>query len=73
MDIRVLVGRRIPEVVEFVLRCEEAGFHGVGVHDHHSGRDVCTSPWRLRLPAPAISRSIRLTPSRPVTRCRGLR
>jgi 5,10-methylenetetrahydromethanopterin reductase len=27
--------------VEFVLRCEEPGFHGVGVHDHHhSGRDV---------------------------------
>lgn len=41
VDIRVPVGRRIPEVVEFVLRCEEAGFHGVGVHDHHhSGRDV---------------------------------
>lgn len=41
VDIRVPVGRRIPEVVEFILRCEEAGFHGVGVHDHHhSGRDV---------------------------------
>jgi 5,10-methylenetetrahydromethanopterin reductase len=41
VDIRVPVGRRIPEVVEFVRRCEEAGFHGVGIHDHHhSGRDV---------------------------------
>lgn len=41
VDIRVPVGRRIPEVVEFVRWCEEAGFHGVGIHDHHhSGRDV---------------------------------
>lgn len=41
VDIRVPVGKRIPEVVEFIRRCEDAGFHGVGVHDHHhSGRDV---------------------------------
>jgi 5,10-methylenetetrahydromethanopterin reductase len=41
VDIRVPVGRRIPQVVEFVRRCEEAGFDGVGVHDHHhSGRDA---------------------------------
>ncbi len=41
VDIRVPVGRPIPEVVDFIRRCEDAGFHGVGVHDHHhSGRDV---------------------------------
>ncbi len=41
VDIRVPVGRPIPQVVEFVRRCEAAGFHGVGIHDHHhSGRDV---------------------------------
>jgi 5,10-methylenetetrahydromethanopterin reductase len=41
VDIRVPVGRPIPEVIDFIRRCEEAGFHGVGVHDHHhSGRDV---------------------------------
>ncbi len=41
VDIRVPVGRQIPEVVEFIRRCEALGFHGVGVHDHHhSGRDV---------------------------------
>ena len=41
VDIRVPVGRRIPEVVDFIRRCEDAGFHGVGVHDHHhSGRDA---------------------------------
>lgn len=40
-DIRVPVGLSVPEVVEFIRRCEAAGFHGVGVHDHHhSGRDV---------------------------------
>lgn len=39
--IRVPVGRPIPQVVEFIRRCEDAGFDGVGVHDHHhSGRDV---------------------------------
>lgn len=41
VDIRVPVGRPIPEVVDFIVRCEAAGFDGVGVHDHHhSGRDV---------------------------------
>lgn len=41
VDIRVPVGRPIPEVVDFIARCEAAGFDGVGVHDHHhSGRDV---------------------------------
>jgi 5,10-methylenetetrahydromethanopterin reductase len=41
VDIRVPVGRPLPELVEFIKSCEDAGFHGVGVHDHHhSGRDV---------------------------------
>ena len=41
IDIRVPVGRAIPEVVEVIVRCEDAGFDGVGVHDHpHSGRDA---------------------------------
>ena len=41
VDIRVPVGRPIPELAGFVRRCEEAGLHGVGIHDHHhSGRDV---------------------------------
>lgn len=41
VDIRVPVGRPIPEVAGFIRRCEDAGFDGVGVHDHHhSGRDV---------------------------------
>ena len=41
VDVRVPVGLPMPELVEFIRRCEEAGFHGVGVHDHHhSGRDA---------------------------------
>jgi 5,10-methylenetetrahydromethanopterin reductase len=41
VDIRVPVGLPIPEVADFVQRCEEAGLNGVGIHDHHhSGRDV---------------------------------
>lgn len=41
VDIRVPVGLSIPQVAEFIRRCEEAGLDGVGVHDHHhSGRDV---------------------------------
>ena len=41
VDIRVPVGLPIPEVADFVRRCEEAGLNGVGIHDHHhSGRDV---------------------------------
>jgi hypothetical protein len=40
-DIRVRVGAPIPEIVGFARRCEDAGLHGIGVHDHHhSGRDV---------------------------------
>lgn len=41
VDIRVPVGLPIPELADFIARCEDAGFDGVGVHDHpHSGRDV---------------------------------
>ena len=39
--IRVPVGRPLPEVAAFVARCEDAGFDGVGIHDHpSSGRDA---------------------------------
>jgi 5,10-methylenetetrahydromethanopterin reductase len=41
VDIRVPVGLPIPEVADFVRRCEGAGLSGVGIHDHHhSGRDA---------------------------------
>jgi 5,10-methylenetetrahydromethanopterin reductase len=41
VDIRVPVGRPAREVAELIARCEDAGFDGVGVHDHpHMGRDV---------------------------------
>jgi 5,10-methylenetetrahydromethanopterin reductase len=41
VDLRVPVGRRLPDVAETIARAEDAGFDGVGVHDHpHSGRDV---------------------------------
>jgi len=41
VDLRVPVGRPIGDVAEVIARAEDAGFHGVGVHDHpHSGRDV---------------------------------
>ena len=41
VDIRVPVGRSIPEIADAITRCEDAGFDGVGVHDHpHSGLDV---------------------------------
>lgn len=41
VDIRIPVGRPIPEVAAVIARCEDAGFDGVGVHDHpHSGRDA---------------------------------
>lgn len=40
-DIRVTVGRPIPEIAEFARRCEDAGLNGAGLHDHHhTGRDV---------------------------------
>lgn len=67
VDIRVPVGRPLPELVEFIVSCEDAGFHGVGVHDHHhSGRDVYTT---LALAA-SRTHSLTLYPAttNPVTR-----
>ena len=41
VSIRVPVGCRLPDLAEFVARCEDAGFQGVGIHDHpSSGRDA---------------------------------
>ena len=67
VDIRVPVGRPIPEVVELIARCEDAGFDGAGVHDHpHSGRDA----YLVLALAAARTRRIRLYPatSSPVVR-----
>ncbi len=57
VDLRVPVGRPLPELAAFIVRCEEAGFDGVGIHDHpSSGRDAylalalaCRATQRLRL------------------------
>ncbi len=39
--LRVPVGRTLPDIAAFVARCEDAGFDGVGIHDHpSSGRDA---------------------------------
>jgi 5,10-methylenetetrahydromethanopterin reductase len=41
VTIRVPVGRPLPDLAAFVVRCEDAGFDGVGIHDHpSSGRDA---------------------------------
>ena len=41
IDLRVPVGGPLIDVAEMIARAEDAGFDGVGVHDHpHSGRDV---------------------------------
>jgi 5,10-methylenetetrahydromethanopterin reductase len=47
----------LPELAAFIVRCEEAGFDGVGIHDHpSSGRDAylalalaCRATQRIRL------------------------
>ncbi len=65
--LRVPVGRPLPEIGAFVARCEDAGFDGVGVHDHpSSGRDVYLA---LALAAQA-TRRLQLFPatSSPVVR-----
>ena len=57
VDLRVPVGRPLPDVAEFIVRCEAAGFDGVGIHDHpSSGRDAylalalaCRATRHLRL------------------------
>lgn len=61
------VGLGVRETAEFIAGCEDAGFSGVGVHDHqHSGRDVYLT---LALAAERTS-SLTLYPatSNPVTR-----
>jgi 5,10-methylenetetrahydromethanopterin reductase len=41
VSIRVPVGRPLPDIAAFAARCEDAGFDGVGIHDHpSSGRDA---------------------------------
>ena len=67
VDIRVPVGLPVKETADFIAQCEDAGFSGVGVHDHqHSGRDVYLT---LALAAERTSR-LTLFPatSNPVTR-----
>jgi 5,10-methylenetetrahydromethanopterin reductase len=57
VDLRVPVGRALPDLAAFIARCEQAGFDGVGIHDHpSSGRDAylalalaCRATQRLRL------------------------
>lgn len=58
--IRVPVGRPLPEIAAFAARCEQAGFDGVGIHDHpSSGRDAYLA---LALAAQATQR-LRLFPA----------
>jgi 5,10-methylenetetrahydromethanopterin reductase len=58
--IRVPVGRPLPDIAAFVARCEDAGFDGVGIHDHpSSGRDAYLA---LALAARATQR-LRLFPA----------
>jgi 5,10-methylenetetrahydromethanopterin reductase len=58
--IRVPVGLPLPELATFVARCEDAGFDGVGIHDHpSSGRDAYLA---LALAARA-TRRVRLFPA----------
>lgn len=67
VDIRVPVGLPLPRLADFVARCEDAGFDGVGIHDHpHRGRDVYVA---LALAAER-TRRLRLYPaaSSPVVR-----
>src|SRR5215475_7572220 len=41
VDLLVPVGRPLPDLAAFIVRCEQAGFDGVGIHDHpSSGRDA---------------------------------
>ena len=67
VDIRVPVGLPMQETADFIAGCEDAGFSGVGVHDHqHSGRDVFLT---LALAAERTSRlSLYPATTNPVTR-----
>jgi 5,10-methylenetetrahydromethanopterin reductase len=41
VDMRVPLGRPLPELADFAVRCEQAGLGGVGIPDHHhTGRDA---------------------------------
>ena len=41
VDIRVPLGRPLPELADFAVLCEQAGLDGIGVPDHHhTGRDA---------------------------------
>ncbi len=41
VSIRVPLGRPLPELADFAVRCEQSGLDGVGVPDHHhTGRDA---------------------------------
>jgi len=65
--IRVPVGRALPDIAACAARCEDAGFDGIGIHDHpSSGRDAYLA---LALAAGA-TRRLRLFPatSSPVVR-----
>lgn len=67
VSLRVPVGRPVPDLAAFIVRCEEAGFDGVGVHDHpSSGRDA----YLVLALAAAATRRLRLFPatSSPVVR-----
>src|SRR5215471_18491839 len=58
--LRVPVGRPLPDLATFIARCEDAGFDGVGIHDHpSSGRDAYLT---LALAAQA-TRRLRLFPA----------
>src|SRR3981189_1551196 len=58
--LRVPVGRPLPDIADFVARCEDAGLDGVGIHDHpSSGRDAYLA---LALAAQATKR-LRLFPA----------
>src|ERR1700751_4513169 len=60
VDLRVPVGRALPDLAAFIVRCEQAGFDGVGIHDHpSSGRDAYLA---LALAARATHR-LRLFPA----------
>lgn len=60
VSLRVPVGRPLPELADFVARCEDAGLDGVGMHDHpSSGRDAYLA---LALAARA-TRRLRLFPA----------
>jgi 5,10-methylenetetrahydromethanopterin reductase len=58
--LRVPVGRPLPDLAAFIARCEDAGFDGIGIHDHpSSGRDAYLA---LALGAQATHR-VRLFPA----------